>query len=236
MSTFISIRRWERPDRPEPVYKGVLDLWEAPLYVPIGSETRGSWRTPERATDRLSTLQTVPDDGWVPSRVNDVVGTWAPVFAGELASYRSGDGGRLDVRRQEWAPALGWLVTSLPSGPTVAQTWPALQSQSYRLNARSALDVRTVTWPSQGWIQNASIIPPTVAQRWPAILLALAPGYRSADRARLDVRGSEWSPSVSSWIVGSGTPLSPPVDPDYWRGRPWRGHPKVAWPRDGALR
>ena len=30
--------------------------------------------------------------------------------------------------------------------------------------------------------------------------------------------------------------VTPGVDPAYWRGTPWIGHPKVAWPVDGALR
>lgn len=32
--------------------------------------------------------------------------------------------------------------------------------------------------------------------------------------------------------VGAGAPVA---DPDYWRGVSWRGHPKVAYPTDGAI-
>lgn len=39
-----------------------------------------------------------------------------------------------------------------------------------------------------------------------------------------------WAPRY--WVkVGTGAS----VDPDYWRGISWRGHPKVAYPIDGAI-
>lgn len=68
MSNLITVRRFQRPDQPQPVYKAAVDA---------------------------------------------VVRAWAPAFAQELGGYRSSDRGKLDVRLSEWAPSLGWLRPSV---------------------------------------------------------------------------------------------------------------------------
>lgn len=57
-------------------------------------------------------------------------------------------------------------------------------------------------------------------------------GARPAVKAMLRKPfGQGWSQTIPDDI----TSVTPVVDPDYWRGRPWRGHPKIAYPIDGAL-
>lgn len=213
MTNFLSIRRWERPDRPQQVYTGQLSLFEAPTYVPMGSQLH-SFRMADRKVDKMSTLQTVPDDGWLPKVVDGALATFVGIFQAELASYRMVGRPVLDVRRVE-QPGFGWIVNALPAGATVVQMLPAVQVQSYRVGERPKLDVRYVFQPSLAWIQNVTIVPPTVAQQWPAILPE-SMRFRSRERAKLDVR-SVSQPSPSAWIK-----VNLPLFPAAWPGPHWQ--------------
>lgn len=191
MSFFINVQRLRRPDFPQSVYKGVLALWEAPLYVPIGDEARNSTRPPWRAlawpsggpldvswiaatttTTPPTTAQlwpafqplgyrtaaapaldvrgvATPDDGWVFPIVDAIVRTWTPVFQ---AKYQAPPARNL--WRYPPTPDQGWITVNVPVviGPTVAQTWPSLLVQSYRMvDRRDRLNVSTVPVSESSW-------------------------------------------------------------------------------------
>jgi len=160
--SFISNRRWERPDRPQSVYTGALALFEADRYVPIGDLQRQSYRTADRRIDRTFVQQTVPDFGWVQSVVDGQVSAWRPAVDTELASgVRTASRALLDVRAYEWAPSSSsWIYPNLPVPPPTADVlWPAIllgTGLSYRSRDGARLDVRETSWsPQNGWIYTA---------------------------------------------------------------------------------
>lgn len=202
MSYRIDIRRWERTDRPQPVYTGALALWEAPLYVPISAATRNSFRTPDAIRDKTYILQTAPGFGWISAGAGITTGArLSQVTVDQLAT----DTTALSVR-------LSQVVVDYLYDTTPAQLWPAIERnlpRSYRTSERAKLDVRRYEWsPQAGWIFTA-VPPPTTAQLWPAIEHNLGRSYRTRERAKLDVRFYEWAPSVSSWISQVPAPPTP---------------------------
>ncbi len=244
MSVLISIRRWERPDRPEPVYKGVLDLWEAPLYAPIRDATRSGGRTPDAIRDRTFILQTVPEPAYIITGAGP--GPTPAVYYPALQqasglSFRSSARDLLDVRLLDPFPPFGVPVPDA----TVDQQVPAWQQAaglSYRSRDQSGLlDVRLSEWAAElGWLTVATTPTATDAQLWPAILENAGLSYRSRDRAALDVRLSDWFPefgwllnvataAVPSWIpvfdaeVSFRTADGPRLDVRYHEWSPERG-------------
>lgn len=201
MSYFIERRRWERPDRPQPVYTGALALWEAPRYVPIGDATRNSYRAADRVSDRTYVQQTAPAFTWVQPVVDAAVQRWMAGVTAE-PSYRSGDRARLDVRAYEWSPEPAWIFSTLPVVTTTAQQWPAILQNSglsYRSDERPRLDVRRYEWfPSFAW---APRVADAVVASWIPVFDAEV-SYRPPARALLDVRGYEWSPQFG-WIFNA---------------------------------
>jgi hypothetical protein len=212
VANLLAIRWWERPDRTQPVYKGVLDLWEAPLYVPIGVAERESVRTPARQSDRTYLQQTGPSFGWIGFAADQAVQKWIPAFDAQLASERSRAGACLDVRRTDVLPP-AWIFTSIPVVTvTVAQQWPAIHQAteaSYRSAERARLDVRKYEWaPEPGWIGKAT---DTVVAKWAPVFLAEL-GYRSGARMSLDVRQATDRPQIGWW-----SPTLPVVTTPFFR-------------------
>lgn len=197
MGLHVVWRRYDRPDTPQPVYTGALDLWEAYKYVPIGTATReGSYRTPDRRSDRTYVLQTSPAFSWVASAADAVIATWQPVFAAELRGARTADRPKLDVRFYEWSPQPAWIVSGIPPAVTTAQLWPAFQPQGYRTAERARLDVRSYEWaPEFTW---AARVVDGIVAKWVPAFDARA-GYRTPDRSRLDVRQGTDRPALA-WL------------------------------------
>lgn len=147
MSYFLTIKRLWRPDLPQPVYKGALNLWEAPLYPPIGAETRNASATPKRVSDTTFLFQDVPLFGWFPLAAAPVTPTWVGPI--DLASYRSGDRSSLDVRAVS-TPSDAWLFTAADA---VTRTWAPvfLAETGYRTPDRARLEARHVIATNDGW-------------------------------------------------------------------------------------
>lgn len=221
MGTRIDIRRWERPDRPQPVYKGALSLWEAPLAVPIYD---ASANVSSRMVDRkawVDVRQTSPLDGWQATVVNGVVSPWIPAFDAELGSARSGSRPSLDVRGAEWSPQPAWIFINLPGTVTTDQLWPAILQNlglSYRMADRLALDVRSTPEPVFSWAQP---VVDAVVSTWLAAFVEESGSARSPDRQTDRTFVQQTVPDVGwvfsaqpqaatvaqqlpAWILGSG--------------------------------
>lgn len=215
MSTFLSIRRWERTDRPQSVYKGALNLWEAPLYVSIGDAELASQRSPDAKRDRTFILQDVPQPAWIFSSLSAAptpAVLWPGILSSSSLSYRTNGRQSIDVRYMEPFPQFGLPIPDA----TADQQLPAIQeaaSLSFRTpDRRSLLDLFRSEWsPEFGWIIAPNTSAASTAQLWPAILENSGLNYRSPDRATLDVRTQRWEPDcgwvqktvdaiVSTWI------------------------------------
>lgn len=173
-----------------PVVDGAVSKWAA-AFVPLSA------RVGSRPSLDVRGAEWSPQPAWIFTASTPIVTTaqqWPAILANLGLSYRAGDRSRLDVRGAEWSPEDGWRQRLVDS---IVSTWvPAFASTGGRCAER--LPWRTDPQPAPAWI--FSVVPTsTVAQQWPAVLLALQPGYRSVDRARLDVRGAEWSPE-NGWL------------------------------------
>lgn len=127
-----------------------------------------------------------------PQVVDATVRTWAPVWAAEHQSVRTGARPSLDVRGHEWAP-FGWVPSVVER---VVATWgPAFQSElkGERSADHARLDVRGHEWNSWGWLPRVSTDP--IVAQWAAIWNA---SVRTPDRPGLDVCRAEWS--APAWI------------------------------------
>lgn len=210
MNPFLSIRRWERPDRPQAVYKGALALWEAFLYPAIADETRNGWRAPDRAYDETYLQQTAPQDGWRNKVVDNIIRTWAPIFEGEAQTFRTTERARLEVRTHGWAPQLLYK-----GAVSLWESWyyPAVTDitrNSYRAPDRFYDETYLQqTAPQDGW-RNAAV--DGVVRTWTPTFAAALQSYRMLDDAVLDRRhtttpSQDWVPNaavdaiVRTWIA-----------------------------------
>jgi len=202
-ANLLSVRRWDRPDRPQPVYTGAVNLFEAFRYVPVATAQRESVRTRARPGDRTYSYQTAPSFSWVRPVVDATVATWRPVFDAQR-SDRTAERGRLDVRGFDSAPQPAWIFSAQPgTGPTVAQQWPAFQVLGVRTLERARLDVRRYDWaPPFGW--DAKVVDGVVA-RWMPAITSETRIPRTQERPRLDVRRVTDSPELA-WLF----PVLPP--------------------------
>ncbi len=178
--------------------------------------------------------------------VDATVRTWSPAFAAELASFRTADGARLDVRRYDWAPTFDWVFPVVDAVTAQrAGVWSA--EVGGRTPDGPKLDVRQFEWrPEDGWIFVS--LPPsvTVAQMVPALLAALQ-SFRTADGPRLDVRQFDWTMGagwiapvvdalVGRWMpgieanVGGRTPDGPKLDVRLLEWQPEDGWVFVSLP------
>lgn len=159
-----------------------------------------TFRTKERGGD-VRTVDTQPAFTWVQPVVDASVAKFAGLVNAELASFRTPDDPRLEVRRFDWQPdETSWIVANLPPQLTIAQTWPAIwegTGQNYRTPARPVLDLRGFDWaPAFTWVQP--VIDASVARWTPAFNAELA-SYRTGDRARLELRTYAWAPDAAAW-------------------------------------
>lgn len=204
MSYFISVRPFWRPDQPQAVYKGALNLWEAPLYVPIHDASQ-SYRAPDAISDKTYILQTGPAFSWVQRVVDSVVSTWIPVFDAEV-SYRSSDRWLGPIETQ---PEPAWIFSAVPIVVTVAQQWPAILEAlqpSFRSPDGQRLDVRQYEWsPEFGWVWS---VVDSVVRTWSPVWAEELGSFRTPGVLPLNVR-IEWSPEFG-WIT-TGTPIPPVV-------------------------
>lgn len=172
----------------------VAQQWPAVLL-----NTGLNYRTPARAVFDVR-LDWSTSFG-LPSAIDTAVRSWMPSVAGsELASTRTRDGAKLDVRSYAWSPDSAWLFTAQPPPVTVAQTWPAVSfgtGTQYQTAKRPTLDVRGYDWqPAFQWAQP---VVDTQVRAWMAAV-AGDHGARTCARPPLDVRNLEWSPAPA-WIV-----------------------------------
>jgi hypothetical protein len=199
VSNLFNVRRFLRPDQPQPVYTGALALWEAFLYPPIGDAERNSVRPPARATLDVRGQEWAPEPAWIQPVVDGIVRTWVGVFEAERQTFRVTARPALDVRGQDWSPQPAWIFTNLPAAVTQAQLWPAILEGvglSYRSDARAVFDVRTDQYPPNAWIFTATDA--AVARNAP-VWAAQAGTFRAGERPRLDVRRPEWAPEFG-WV------------------------------------
>lgn len=206
MSNRIDIRRWERPDRPQPVYKGVLSLWEAPLYAAIAAAALNcSGLASPRLGDRVYLQQTAPQPAWIfvnlPAVSPPTVAQTTPAMAQASAGFRSTAEPGLDVRLHVSETNFG-----VPDDATVAQQ-AAIWSQTAnpgRTTLEAPLDVRTHSWqPPPSWFFPSLPVDSTVAQRAAAWAQTANPG-RTPDRGG-DVRRIQTEPAFSwAWKVADG--------------------------------
>jgi hypothetical protein len=112
--------------------------------------------------------------------LDQTVRTWAPIWAAELASFRTPDGPKLDVRRgPEWAPEFFGLVPLLDA---TVRTWiPIFDAELALFRMADRWLGPLPTEAEQIWFYS---LPPavTVPQMWPAFLEAAGISYRMADR------------------------------------------------------
>lgn len=138
-----------------------------------------------------------PSLGWIAATLASpatLAQRWPAILLALGLSYRSGDRSVLDLRPSGWAPDDGWVPQVVD---TTVRSWAgifAAELRSERAREGGRLDVRHTDWPPAfAWIFTNLPGAATIAQLWPAILLGLAPGYRSGDRARLDLRAPDGS-------------------------------------------
>jgi hypothetical protein len=140
------------------------------------------------------------------SAIDTAVRAWMPAIAGgALASQRTRDGIRLEVRTYPWSPDSAWLFTAQPPAIPVAQSWPAIwlgTGTQYQTAKRGVLDVRAHDWdPTFGIAQvvDAKVAP------WLAAIGG-DHGGRTTQRLALDVRSDQWFPQPA-WIVSALSPV-----------------------------
>lgn len=143
---------------------------------------------------------------WAPSfglasAIDTSVLSWMPAVAGgELASARTRDGVRLDMRRFGWSPDSAWLFTAQPPPVPIAQTWPAVwlgTGTQYQTAQRAKLDVRGHEWASSFGL--TPVVDGVVSGWSPSFTTALQ-SERRRDGVRLDLRRSEWAPAFA-WVA-----------------------------------
>lgn len=153
-----------------------------------------TFRTRERGGD-VRNVDTQPAFTWVQPVVDAAIAKLAPIFRAELASFRSPDDPRLDVRTYAWAPDPGgWIFAGF-----LPQFWPALQQNlgtEYQTAARAKLDVRAYDWqPAFTW--PTKVVDAIVA-KWLPVFDAEVSSRTIAART-LDVRSLTDQPEIS-WL------------------------------------
>jgi hypothetical protein len=154
-------------------------------------------------------VDTQPAFTWVQPVVDAAIAKLAPIFRAELASFRSPDDPRLDLRTYAWAPdAAAWELVNFAPPATTAQIWPALLQNlgtQYQTPARAPLDVRRYDWqPEFTWA--ARVVAATVAKWIPVFDAEVS--YRTVAARALDVRSISDQPEIS-WLL----PTLPPNVP-----------------------
>lgn len=207
MKNWIDIRRWERPDRPQPVYTGALSLWEAPLYAAIAAASLlCSVRPPAEPGFDVRTHSSAPADSGriftnLPAVTPPTVAQTMPAMAQATASFRSTAEAGLDVRLHVSETNFG-----VPDDATVDQRagiW-AQQAAPGLTPSRARLDPRTHVWqPPPGWYFTSLPADATVAQRAAVWSQTANPG-RTADRPTLEVRHTWQAPN--GWVVTNFAP------------------------------
>lgn len=210
MSTFLALRRFWRPDQPQPVYPLVVDA-TVRTWRPVFDVELGTARVRERPTLDVRGYDWSPEQGWLYPAVDGVTRTWSGVWSTELAGFRSQDGKRLELRRIDW-DSDGWV--SQGSVPAIVSTWISVfdAQPSFRTPARAPLELFGGTWsPEFGWIQK--VVDPVVATYAPAVGSERV-SYRSSAAAPLDVRRYEWAPEFG-WIA-TPNPANPVTVAQSW--------------------
>lgn len=211
MSNRIDIRRWERPDRPQPVYKGALSLWEAPLYAAIAAASLVcSVRPAERPRLDVRVHSTTPADAELifvnlPAAGAPTVAQTIPAMAQASAGFRSTAAPKLDVRFHFSETNFG-----VPDDASVAQQagiWSQAANPG-RTTLEAPLDVRTHVWqPPPSWFFTSLPADATVAQRAAVWAQRANPG-RTPDRGG-DVREIQTEPGFGwVWKVADGAVAS----------------------------
>jgi hypothetical protein len=159
---------------------------------PAFQESALSARTPDGPRLDVRRYDWSPEYVDTISQVNAQVQTWVPAF--RTLSDRTPDRPRLSVRGYEWASdESAWITVNLPVVATVAQTSPAWtnQDENYRTASGPKLD-----------LFRAQSIPSVfgVPDDWITWVPIQDDGARTRDRARLDVRGYDWS-AGTAWIA-----------------------------------
>jgi hypothetical protein len=148
-------------------------------------------------------VDTQPEFTWVQPVVDAAIAKLAPIFRAELASFRTVDDPRLDVRAYAWAPdAAAWELINFAPPATQAQIWPALLQNlgtQYQTSARPTLDVRRYDWqPEFTWA--ARVVDTSVAKWAPIFQALIQSSPRTADRERLNVRTLTDRPVGHAWL------------------------------------
>lgn len=180
----------------------------SPAWTDDGGLTR------DRARLDVRTYDWAPIFDWVQPVSNAAVVPWAPVFSGELASFRTPDRPRLDVRTYKWAPdEAAWELINFAPPVTPAQYWPALLENlgtQYQTTARTKLDVRAYDWaPEFTWAVKAVDL--TVARWAPVFDAERRSGGMLPDHARLNVRALTDQPQIAWWVSVVSTAPPPLV-------------------------
>lgn len=215
MKNWIDIRRWIRPDQPQPNYKAALGtaLWEAPLYVAIAAATLNcSVRTPERP--KLE----VTRHAWANESVYKATANlWeAPLYvpigdAQRTGSVRTRERGTFDVRHT-WVnePVYKASVVLFDVDQVVAPV--SAQQSSVRTPARPAFDIpRHTTKPQDAWIVSALAPDASVAQQaaiWSQLANPGATRARGGDVRRIQTEPIfSWPGKVVDAIVATWAPI-----------------------------
>lgn len=208
MSILINVRRFIRPDQPQPVHAQAVDA-TVRAWAPIWWQALNSNRTDGRRALDVRGNEWAPDDGWIPRVTDTVIQQWGPVFQHVLRAERTTGRAVMDGRWMDWSPGPGWMVSSFTQSVSVAQMWPAFleaMGLSYRSAASPWLDVRTSGAPGEGW--QARVVDGVVRQ-WSPVFDAER-SARTGDRVALDLRGADWAPSLA-WIFTSLTGAGPTI-------------------------
>lgn len=169
---------------PQPVFTATL-----PAFVPWSDKGARTAAAPSLDVRRYDWVTDA--SAWKPQTVDPLIAQWAPFFSG---GARTDAARALDVRAYSWDA--GWTPQPPPaatpggSGPSAARG-----SQGWFLRR---VYERT-SGPQQVFTATLPATTPTVGQTWPAFQ---SDGRRTADRARLDLRGYEWAPEFG-WIAAA---------------------------------
>jgi hypothetical protein len=131
-------------------------------WLPALSHQRRSGDIP--LAPRAAAVTTAPDLGWLTTAVTPPL-TTAQTFPAQLqslASFRTADVQRLDVRREDWLRA-GWVARTVDA--VVAKWLPVWDAEvSYRTPDKPTLDVRSITGePEMAWLSAVIVFVPPAA-------------------------------------------------------------------------
>lgn len=153
-----------------------------------------SYRSGARLALDVRGAEWAPEAGWLNGVVDATVATWAGIFGQEAQGFRTPARGNAAI---DATPQSAWMTATLPSGPTVDQTWPAMASLLGSGRLWSLAPDRRPFEPGANLAWVPTIANQTIAS-WAGIWTAQREAVRANDRAKQDVR-SEWAPEFT-WV------------------------------------